>query len=109
MEFIKEFISSYGITLLSTILTAVFSYIGLRLKKLYEEKINTDTKEKVVKTVCEAVEQLYKDLSGEEKLEQAIVNASVMLEERGIMITDLELRMLIESTINSFNSGLKGE
>lgn len=108
MEFIEEFINTYGITLLSTVLTAIFSYIGLRLKKLYEEKINTDTKEKVVKTVCEAVEQLYKDLSGEEKLDEAILNASVMLEEKGIKITELELRMLIEATINSFNSGLKG-
>lgn len=87
------------------ILTAVATYIGTKIKKIYEEKINTETKEKIVITVVNAVEQLYKDLKGEEKLNKCIENATEMFNEKGISVTELELRMLIESTVNGFNKG----
>ena len=39
-----------------------------------------------------------------EKLEQALISASEMLEDKGITVTDLELRMLIEAAVAEFNS-----
>ena len=79
------------------------------MKQIYKEKVDTETKEKVVKTVVNAVEQIYKDLKGEEKLNVCIENATEILNEKGITITELELRMLIESSVNSFNKASKGE
>lgn len=108
----SEFLSTiqpYLLEVIVAILTGVATYIGTRIKKVYEEKVNTETKEKVVSTVVNAVEQLYKDLRGEEKLNKCIENATEMLNEKGITVTELELRMLIESTVNSFNQAKKGE
>lgn len=108
----SEFLSTiqpYLLEVIVAVLTGIATYIGTRVKKLYEEKVNTETKEKVVSTVVNAVEQLYKDLKGEEKLNKCIENATEMLNEKGITVTELELRMLIESTVNSFNQTKKGE
>lgn len=95
----------YLLELIIAILTGIATFIGTKIKKIYEEKVNTETKQKVVTTVVNAVEQLYKDLKGEEKLTKCIEHASEILNEKGIMVSDLELRMLIESVVNAFNNG----
>lgn len=97
-----ELLQPYILEIVATVLTAVASFIGMKIKSIYQEKVNTETKEKVVKTVCNAVEQLYKHLSGEEKLEAAKSSILEMLNEKGITITELEMNMLIEATVNSF-------
>lgn len=91
------------IGLATTALTAVAGYLGLKLKKHLEKQEAEKTTAKVVKTVVRAVEQMYKDLHGEQKLEKAIESASEILASKGIMITELELRMLIEDTVGAFN------
>ena len=107
MEFIKNFISEYGTTILYAILTAIGGYLGIWAKKLYTKYVNDKTKQAVAKTVVQAVEQLYKDLRGEEKLEKALEAASDMLAERGITVTDLELRILIEAAVGEFNKAFE--
>lgn len=107
MEFIKLFISEYGTTILYAVLTALAGYIGIFAKKLYTKYVNDKTKQAVAKTVVQAVEQIYKDLHGEEKLNQALTAASDMLAEKGITVTDLELRMLIEAAVAEFNEAFK--
>ena len=107
MEFIKNFISEYGTTILYAILTAIGGYLGIWAKKLYTKYVNDKTKQAVAKTVVQAVEQLYKDLRGEEKLEKALEAAADMLAERGITVTDLELRILIESAVGEFNKAFE--
>ena len=103
-----EFISTYGTeilyTVLSTVITAIAGYIGIALKKLYTEKVNDKTKKEIVKTVVMGIEQIYKELHGEEKLNKAIESVSEMLCEKGITVTDFELRMLIESAVGEFNN-----
>ena len=107
MEFIKNFISEYGTTILYAILTAIGGYLGIWAKKLYTKYVNDKTKQAVAKTVVQAVEQLYKDLRGEEKLEKALEAAADMLAERGIAVTDLELRILIEAAVGEFNKAFE--
>lgn len=109
MEFLKEFISEYGTTILYAILTALAGYLGIVIKRLYTKFVNDKTKQAVAKTVVQAVEQIYKDLHGEEKLNKALESASEMLAEKGIAITDLELRMLIEAAVAEFNEAFKKE
>lgn len=107
MEFIKLFISEYGTTILYAVCTAIAGYLGIVVKRLYTKYVNDKTKQAVAKTVVQAVEQIYKDLHGEEKLNKALESASEMLAEKGIAITDLELRMLIEAAVAEFNEAFK--
>lgn len=97
-----ELLQPYLMEIIVTILTAIATYIGAKIKKIYEEKVNDETKRKVVSTVVKAVEQLYKDLKGDEKLEKAKEAVLEMLNEKGIAITELEMNMLIEEVCNSF-------
>lgn len=102
-----DFINEYGTTILYAILTAVGGYLGIVVKNLYTKYVNDKTKEAVAKTVVKAVEQIYKDLHGEDKLNKALESASEMLEQKGIVVTELELRMLIESAVGEFNEAFK--
>ena len=99
MEIINTFLSEYGTGIIYTVLIAIAGYIG-RIAKKY---INDKTKESVVRTVVQAVEQIYTDVHGADKLQKAIESATDMLNEKGITVTDLELRMLIESALAEFN------
>lgn len=104
-----EFISEYGTQIIFTLLTSIAGYVGIVLKNLYQKYINDQTKKDVVKTVVQGVEQLYKDLHGEEKLNKAFEAATDMLEEKGIVITGFELRMLIEAAVGEFNNAFNRE
>ncbi len=103
MNIFKEFVSEYGLLIIYTLLTAIAGFIGTQIKRLYEKHINTDRKRKVVETCVKAVEQLYRDLDGAEKLEKAKENIFAMLTQDGIEITELEMDMLIESVVAEFN------
>lgn len=104
---IQNFINEYGTTILYTLLTALAGYIGIWVKNLYTKYINDKTKQDVVKTCVKAVEQVYKDLHGEEKYQEVVTSASAMLAEKGITITELELKMLIESAVAEFNKAFE--
>lgn len=108
MNIINEFITSYGSTILYTILTAIAGYLGIVVKNLYTKFINDKTKKDVVKTCVKAVEQIYTDLHGEDKLNKCIESVTMMLGEKGITITDIEVRMLIEAAVNEFNKSFNG-
>jgi len=103
MELLKQFISDYGTTILCAIITALAGYLGVIAKQLYTRYINDKTKQAVARMVVQAVEQIYTDLHGEEKLNKALAAASEMLVSKDITITDLELRMLIEAALAEFN------
>ena len=107
--FIKNFINQYGDKILYTIIMAIISYLGITLKRILSILYQNKEKKEIVQTSCKATEQLYSNLTSEEKLNKAITNASQMLKEKGIETTNLELRMLIESTVYSFkNNNQKG-
>lgn len=98
-----QFISEYGTQILYLIFTAVAGYVGIWVKNIYQKYVNDQTKKDVVKTVVQGIEQIYKDLHGEEKLNKALEAASDMLAEKNITITEFELKMLIEATVAEFN------
>lgn len=106
---IDEFVATYGATILYSILTAIAGYIGITIKNIYAKYVNDKTKKDVVRTCVKAVEQIYADLHGAEKLDKCIESVSAMLGEKGIAITDIEIRMLIEAAVNEFNKKLKNE
>lgn len=84
---------------LATFITGLFTYIGTRLKKVYEQKVQTETAEKVVENVVKFIQQTCSDLDGKAKLQKAIKEASTILASKGITLTETEISMLIESAV----------
>lgn len=107
----KDFFTLYGNDILYLIVTAVVTgvcgWLGVQIKNLADKYLNDKTKRDVAKTVVRAVEQVYKDLHGKEKLDKALESASQMLREKGISVTELELRMLIEAAVAEFNKAFE--
>lgn len=99
----EEFLSNHFAQILGTIITTVAGYIGLVVKNLVTKYLNDKTKRAIAKTVVQFVEQVYKDLHGEEKLNAALAAFSEMLAEKGITVSDLEMRVLIEAALAEFN------
>ena len=77
-----------------------------QIKNAYQKKINDETAKTVVKDVVRFVEQVYGDIHGKEKLQKAIEQVSIILQEKGIKITETEIMMLIESAVYGLNEGL---
>lgn len=99
-----EFFNMYGMELMYTVVMAIAGYIGIVIKNLATKYINDKTKRDVAKTAVQFVEQVYKDLHGEEKLNAAFTAASEMLAEKGIVVSDLEMRVLLEAAVAEFNN-----
>lgn len=104
MNIFEEFISAHGVTILYSIVTAIFGYIGIAAKNLYKKYVDDKTKKSIAKMCVGAVEQIYKDLHGEEKLDKALEAFAEILNDRGIKVTTLEMRMLVESAVSEFNN-----
>lgn len=103
MRLITQFINEYGTTILYTLLTMIFGYLGVVAKRLATKWLNNKTKKWVARECVKFVEQVYKNIHGKEKLDKALKAASQMLAEKEINITQLELRVLIEAALAEFN------
>lgn len=103
-EFLNQFIQIL-LPILATFLTGLFTYIGNRLKKVYEEKVNNETAKAVVEDAVKFVEQVYTDLNGKEKLQKATEQVAEVLASKGIKISAAEINMLIESAVYGLNEG----
>lgn len=100
---IKEFINSYGLGILSTILTAIIGFLGMKIKAFLDERSENEFIEKAVEKTVKAVEQMYHSYAGAEKFKIALANITEMLEVKGIAVTELELKLMIESVVAEFN------
>lgn len=98
-----EFINQYGMDILYTVVMAIAGYVGIVIKNLVNKYINDKTKQDVAKTVVQFVEQVYKDLHGEDKLNTAMAAASDIFAEKGIHVSELEMRVLLEAAVAEFN------
>ncbi len=102
VKIFSEFINQYGLTFIHSLAVGIISYVSLEIKRIYKKYATDHTKKEVIEMVCKAIKQLYPDKKGSEKLDLAVTNAKEILDEKGINISDLELRMYIESTICCF-------
>ena len=100
-----EILQPYLLEIIAAILTGIATFIGVKLKKVYEEYVNTKVKKEVVDTTVKYVEQVYKDIHGEEKLNKAKEKALDWLNDKGISISEVELEILVEAAVNGFNQG----
>ena len=91
---------------IASVIAVLFGVLGAKLKSVYDTKIKTDTAKIIVDDVVKFVQQVYKDLDGPEKLQKALTEASTILNEKGISISDTELDMLIESAVYGLKQGI---
>ena len=102
-----EIINLYGAEILGTLLLALAGIVAMIAKNLASKYLDTDTKRTLAKVVVQFVEQAYKDLHGEEKLNAALVVLADMLQEKNINATELEMKVLIEAAVGEFNEVFK--
>lgn len=97
-----ELVSAYLIPILAAIITGVSSYVGLKIKSIYEKYVDTKTKKEIIEYTVKYVEQICKatKLTSAEKLDMAKEKALNWLNSKGIKISDTELEVLIESAVN---------
>lgn len=99
-----DLMSGYAYQIVLIILLALASFLGAQIKRMYTKYVTTEIKQAVCKTAVRFVEQVYRDIHGQEKLKAAMQKASELLEEKGIAITEIELIAMLEAAVNEFNN-----
>ena len=102
-----EIINLYGAEIVGTLLLAMAGIFGMIAKNMAAKYLDTDTKRTLAKVVVQFVEQAYKDLHGEEKLNAALAVLADMLRDKKINATELEMQVLIEAAVAEFNEVFK--
>lgn len=91
---------------LGSLLVVWFGILGTKIKNTYDNKVNTETKKEMINLSVKYVEQVYKTLHGEDKLRKAIEQATLLLNEKGISVSEVELKTLIESAVYGLKQGV---
>lgn len=107
MEFIISILNQYINPFWGLILTILFGTMGMFVKRIAERYLDTDTKKDVAKTAAAFVEQVWKDIHGNDKLEKALLVAERLLEKKGIKFDAVEMNYLIEAAVAEFNEAFK--
>ena len=102
-----EIVNLYGAEILGTLLLALAGIFGMIAKNLASKYLDTDTKRTLAKIVVQFVEQVYKDMHGEEKLNAALDVFNEMLLEKNIHSTELEMKVLLEAAVAEFNNAFR--
>lgn len=99
-----NFMQGYFNQILLVLLLAFAAFLGAQVKNLYKKYVNTEVKQAVCRTAVRFVEQVYKDLHGDEKLHAAMKKASELLAQYNIEISEDELVAMLEAAVNEFNN-----
>lgn len=92
---------------LATLIATILTYFAAKIKSAYEGKVNAETAKKTVVDVVNFVEQVYKNIGGEEKKNLAIEKVVNILNEKGIKVNTEEVSMQIESAVYELNQKIK--
>lgn len=106
MEFLNQIMPSL-LSLVGTVVAVLLGYAGVEIKKLYNKYVDTQVEKDVVNTTVKYVEQVFTDIHGKEKLDEALSQASKVLQEKGIQVSTEQLTTLIESAVYGLNKGLE--
>ena len=94
---------------IASVVAVLFGVLGTKIKQIYNEKAQNETVKVVVDNVVKWVQQVYYELEGPEKLQKALTEASIILNEKGITISETELDMMIESAVYGLKQGMTTE
>ena len=105
MKLLIDFIKDYGHIITHSVVMGILSYIALDIKKEYQKILKDRTKKDVVKMVSRYINEIYP--SDNNKLDKAFINTKEILKEKGIVISDLELKVLLHNSIYEINNKLE--
>lgn len=101
--FITAFITEFAPQILSYILYAAAGYLGILVAKFCKIVLTDSVKKDVAKTVVRAVEQIFKDIHGDAKLQKALEYAETRLKAKGLKFDADEMKLLIEGAVKEMN------
>lgn len=108
MDQILDVLQNNIIEIVTTITSTIISYIFIKLKAKYEDYTNHKIIQEVVNASVEYVEQYCKrtnsQKTSEQKFEMAKQKAVEWLTTKGIKVSDAELEILIESSVQKLNT-----
>ena len=104
---ILEIINMYGAEIIGTLLVALAGIFGMVMKRIAEKVLDTPVKMQLAKIAVQFVEQTYKELHGEDKLNQALSVMADLLIERNIHANQYEMMVMIEAAVAEFNEVFK--
>lgn len=112
MEGIQDILMPGVLSILGTIITVAVSIVSYKITKWGNEYINNqntkltiEQKQAVVNSTVAYVEQVFKDVDGATKLEEAKNNILALLQKEGIDIDDDEMNILIEAAVQGLKQG----
>ena len=91
-------------TIACAALTAVTGAIGVWAKGLLERYRGDQTKREVAELCVQAVEQVCRGLHGSEKYQKCAGAMAEILAQRGVPVTELEIKVLCEAALARFNA-----
>lgn len=104
---LEYFTYYYGNQIIGLVLCLIFGMLGNAARKIYQEHIDDDTKRAVARTAATFVEQVWKNLHGEEKLQKALKTAEYLLRKKNIPFDAEEMMVLIEAAVAEFNEAFR--
>lgn len=100
---VLEIINLYGAEIIGTLLVALAGIFGMIMKRIAERALDTPVKQQLAKIAVQFVEQTYKELHGEAKLNAALMALAGLLAEKKINASEDEMRIMIEAAVAEFN------
>lgn len=109
-EEILQILTPTILTILGTILTGIATIVGLKVRQLVKQieiKTGIEIDEKQAREAVEWAEQVYKDSGGEVKFEKAKDRLILIMNERGIPVSEKVIDTLIEQAVFGLKKGWK--
>lgn len=100
MSGIMELITNNLVQILTTIITGLVGYIGFKIKNSIAELVEDKEKKEIIDKTVKYIEQTKKGLSCKEKKEEALRMSLEWMNQKKLTISDTELEILIESSVN---------
>lgn len=110
----EYYVYSYGMHIVGLLLVAVAGCLGLAVRnslskwvQAESDRLDSETKVAIARTVVAFVEQVWKDLHGQDKLLKALDKTRELLGKKGIHFDADEMVVLIEAAVAEFNEVFK--
>lgn len=99
MEWMKELLFEALLSVIGVVLTAVIGRIVAIVGKGLKERFSEEGVMSAAYTVVGAVQMMYREAGGEEKMECALGLLEDRLKTKGIRLTREEMRLFLESAL----------
>ena len=107
--FFLDTLSFYAPNIMEALLYAVAIVLALMASKYLKPLLRNKVVEVLAKNAVLFVEQTYKDLHGEEKLNMALEALSELLAKYKLKVTAAEMKLMIEAAVAKFNNVFAGQ